>query len=79
MYMLTFVDFFKHFGFPDWLNYVFFVFGLIFISFLIGIFLFYICYKIYDFICSIIKVENLEKEVENLEKDVKKLKKGIKK
>ena len=72
MYMLNFVDYVKDFRLPGWLNYVVYTLGCFYTLLFIGIFLFYIGYKIYDVICLINKVENLEKEVKMLKKGRKK-------
>lgn len=72
MYMLNFVDYVKDFRLPGWLNYVFYNLGLFFTLFLITMFLIFIGYKIYDVMCLINKVEDLEKEVKKLKKGCKK-------
>lgn len=72
MYMLNFVDFVKNFGCPDWLNYVFYPLGCFCTLFLVSLFLLFIVEKIYDVMCLINKVEDLEKEVKKLKKGCKK-------
>ena len=72
MYMLNFVDYVNNFGFSDWLNLVIYNLGVMVTICFILMFLSFIGYVIYEVICLINKVENLEK-------DVKKLKKGGKK
>lgn len=72
MYMLNFVDYYKDFGLPDWLNCVVYNLGCFYSFLLIGIFLFFIGVKIYEVISLINKVENLEKEVKKLKKGGKK-------
>lgn len=72
MYMLNFVDYVKIFGSPDWLNYWFFILGFTFTFSLIVMFLFYIGYKIYDFISIRISILILQYELKKLNKGSKK-------
>ena len=72
MYLLKFVDYFKDFGFSVWLNYWFFILGFTFTFSLIVMFLFYIGYKIYDFISIRISILILQYELKKLNKGSKK-------
>lgn len=72
MYLLNFVDYFKDFGFSVWLNYWFFILGFTFTFSLIVMFLFYIGYKIYDFISIRISILILQYELKKLNKGSKK-------